>query len=86
MPSLLGQREELLQWGGMVPVCPCIIVSVLYGPGKPLNANPCRLPQLGDLRASPSGGSHNSWGARCVEKLFSVISKRLGITVGMSQG
>ena len=86
MPSLLGQREELLQWGGMVPVCPCIIVSVLYGPGKPLNANPCRLPQLGDLRASPSGGVYNRLGATCADRFFPGSYQRLGFPVNEPEG
>ena len=68
-------------------MCPHRNISLVFcGPLGLMNAEPHLLTEINDLGASPSGGSHNSWGARCVEKLFSVISKRLGITVGMSQG
>lgn len=68
-------------------MCPHRNISLVFcGPLGLKNAEPCYLPEIKDLGASPSGGSHNSWDARCMEKLFSVISKRLGITVGMSQG
>lgn len=82
MPSLLDQREELLQWGGVVPVC----LFVLCGSGKPLNANPCQLPQLGDLRASPSGGVCNRLGATCADRFLPGSYQRLGFTVNEPEG
>ena len=51
-----GRVAAVGRGGGCVPIYHCLFV--LCGPGKPLNANPCWLPQLGDLRASPSSGSH----------------------------
>lgn len=44
------------------------------------------LHQLGDLGASPLCGSHNSWHARCVDRLFTGRSWRLGFTIGRRQG
>lgn len=57
---------------------------VLCGPGGLMNVNPCQFPELGDLEASPLGGSHNSCYAGCIDKLLLGSSWRLGFTIGMS--
>ena len=52
-------------------MCPHRNISLVFcGPLGLMNAEPHLLTEINDLGASPSGGSHNSWGARCVEKLF----------------
>ena len=46
----------------------------------------CQLLELGDLGASPLGGSYNIWGSRCVDKFLPGKSCRLGFAVEMSWG
>ena len=70
--------------GACVPMYHCLFV--LCGPGKPLNANPCQLPQLGDLRASPSGGVCNRLGATCADRFLSGSYQSLGFTVTEPEG
>lgn len=50
------------------------------------DSKPCQLPELGDLGAIPLGGSHNSWGAGCVNKLLPGRGWRLHFAVGVSWG
>ena len=50
-----------------------------------MNAEPCWLSELGNLRAYSSGGSHKSWYTKHVNKLLPGRSWRLGFTVGESQ-
>lgn len=44
----------------------------------------CYLSERGDLGPSPLGGSHNSWGVRCVDSFLAERSWRLGFAVGGS--
>lgn len=79
-----GRVAAVGRGGGCVPIYHCLFV--LCGPGKPLNANPCWLPQLGDLRASPSGGVYNRLGATCADRFLPGSYKRLGFTVNEPEG
>lgn len=52
--------------------------------GEFIVAKLCQLSELGDLGPSLLGGSHNSWGVRCVDKFLLGRRWRLDFAVGGS--
>lgn len=51
-----------------------------------MNVELHQLPELEDLGTSPSGGSHVSWGGRCVDKLLPGGNRRADFTIGVTWG
>ena len=81
--SVLSQVEQSLE----LLVCPNRTTSLFYVVlGNSWNVQPHHLPQVGDLGTSPSGSNCNSWGVRCLDKLFPWRSWRCAFTVGVSKG
>lgn len=51
-----------------------------------MNAKPFLFSELGDLEASPLGGSNKSWDVRCVDKLFPGRRWIFVFITGVSEG